>query len=153
MDKSKQSVTFEPEPEQLAFAEIYLDYNRKLTFEDTAKEVGVSRTTIWRWFKNKDFVSWLNSKKDELLNKSLMDRYRTAVRKARAGDFSFSKLLFEIQGEYIPRSESKVTNIYDGYENMTDEEIIEEFRKDLDRYRNSDKQTGMDKEVNQAKKD
>ena len=91
--------------------------------------------TIWRWFQKEDFVNWINSKKDELLNSSLMDRYKTAIRKARAGDFNFSKLLFEIQGEYVQRIESKVTQVNESLENLTDEEIISRIENNIRRYK------------------
>lgn len=152
MAKNEQNLTFKPKPKQIKFAEIYLDYLQKKTFEDIAKEIGCSRTTIWSWFKNEDFINWLNLKKDELLKSSLMARYRTAIRKAEAGDFNFSKLLFEMQGEYVQKSESKVTNVYDGYEKMTNEEIIEEFKRDLDRFTRN-KPGRIDTKINQAEKD
>jgi len=103
MDKVKENAIFQPLPEQIKFAEIWLDYNKKRTLEDIAKEIGIAYSTIWRWYQKIDFVNWLNSKKNEILNKSLMARYRTAIRKAEAGDFQFAKLLFEMQGEYIPQ--------------------------------------------------
>src|SRR4030042_5979718 len=102
MAEDKQNVTFQASPEHLKFAEIYLDFTNKKTFEEIGKEIGVSRTTIWRWFQDNAFVAWLNSKKDEVLFRSLMPRYMTAIRKAEGGDFNFSRILFEIQNEYIP---------------------------------------------------
>lgn len=152
MGKKLQKVTFKPNPEQIKFVAIYLDYNQKKTKEELAEEIGVTRMTLWRWFQNDEFVEWINSKKDELLKNSLIARYRTALRKAEAGDFNFSKLLFEMQGEYVQRSETKVTKVYDGYENMTNEEIIEEFKRDLDRFTRN-KPGRVDTKVNQAKKD
>ncbi|MBA7570710.1 hypothetical protein ES708_12463 [subsurface metagenome] len=103
MDDMKENAIFQPSPEQLKFAEIWLDYAKKQTLEDIAKKIGIAYSTIWRWFQNNDFVIWINSKKNELLNKSLISRYKTAIRKAEAGDFQFAKLLFEMQGEYIPQ--------------------------------------------------
>ena len=154
MVKMKENAIFQPSPEQLKFTEIWLDYAKKQTLEDIAKEIGIAYSTIWRWFQNNDFVAWINSKKDELLKNSLMSRYKMAIRKAVAGDFQFSKLLFEIQGEYVQKSESKVINAYDGYEKLTDEEIIEEFEQDLNRYRaTTNRPQRTDKKINQAKKD
>jgi len=150
----KENAMFEPSPDQLQFAEIWLDYDKKLTLEDIAKEIGIAYSTIWRWFQNNDFVNWINSKKDEILNKSLMARYRTAIRKATSGDFNFSKLLFEMTGDYTQKSEMKVTEVYDDYEKLTNEEIIEEFERDLDRYRATTNKSGRtDKKINQTKKD
>jgi hypothetical protein len=105
MDNEKQNATFQAIPEQLQFAEIYLDFTKKQTLEAIAEEIGVARSTIWRWFQDDDFVNWLNSKKSELLNKSLMARYRTAIRRAEAGDFQFSKMLFEMTNDYRQRTE------------------------------------------------
>jgi transcriptional regulator with XRE-family HTH domain len=105
MDNMKENATFQPNPEQLKFAELYLNYTKKQTLEEIAKEIGIAYSTIWRWFQNNDFVDWINSKKNELLNKSLMARYRTSIRKAEAGDFQFSKMLFEMTGDYRQRTE------------------------------------------------
>ena len=103
MDKKLQKVTFQASSNQIKFAEIYLDYAKRQTYEEIGKKINVTRMTIWRWFQNPDFIVWINSKKNEILNKSLIPRYKTAIRKAEAGDFSLSKLLFEMQGEYVPQ--------------------------------------------------
>lgn len=98
----KQNETFLPSPEQIKFADRWLDYNQKQTLEDVGNEIGVSRTTIWRWFKDKNFIEWLNEKKESFLASSLMDIYKTAVRKAIAGDYQFARMLLEILKEYTP---------------------------------------------------
>ena len=73
--------------------------------------------------------------------------YRTAIRKAVAGDFKFTKMLFEIQGEYKQRSETKVTRVYDEYDDKTDEEIIEEIERELKIYKAiKEKRTGNGKD-------
>ncbi len=103
MNKIVKNCEFQPSPKQIKFAEIYLDSSIKLTFIEIAKRIGVHNNTITNWFKNPEFVKWINNKKNEILNKSLIARYKVAIRKAESGDFSFSKLLFEIQGEYTPQ--------------------------------------------------
>lgn len=152
MDNMKENARFQPSPEQVKFAETWLDYSKKQTLEDIAKEIGIAYTTIWRWFQKNDFVDWINSKKDELLKNSLMARYKTAVRKAEAGDYNFSKLLFEIQGEYVQKSETKITQVNDEYEKLTDEEIVKEFANDLDKYR-AHRQSGVAAKTKATKKD
>ena len=131
MDKISNNFNFEPNPKQIKFAELYLDFDKKLTKKDIAMEIGITDRTVVNWFKNPGFVDWINSKKDEILNKSLMARYRIAIRKASQGDFQFSKLLFEMTGEYVQKTESRVTNVYEDYEKMSDEEIIREFEREL----------------------
>ncbi len=131
MDKISNNFNFEPNPKQIKFAELYLDFDKKLTKKDIAMEIGITDRTVVNWFKNPGFVNWINSKKDEILNKSLMARYRIAIRKAAQGDFQFSKLLFEMTGEYVQKTESRVTNVYEDFEKMSDEEIIREFEREL----------------------
>ena len=142
MGKIQQNSTFKASPKQLQFAEIWLDYEQKLTNEEIAKKIGVERTTIWYWFQKPDFVNWINSKKDELLKNSLMPRYRTAIRKAEAGNFNFSKLLFEMTGDYTQKSETKIIRTDDGLDNLTMEELIKEFERDINIYRNRIKSDG-----------
>ncbi len=150
MGKVEHNLTFEPDSKQIRFIELYLDYEKNLTFKDIAEKIGCSRTTIWSWFQNKDFVNWLNSKKDETIDKGLMAIYKTAIRKAQAGDFQFAKLILEIKGDYVPKSESKVTLEKDELENLTMEELIKEFEYDLNIYRTN--QSGTDgKESKKAK--
>ena len=135
VDKISNNFNFEPNPKQIKFAELYLDFDKKLTKKDIAMEIGITDRTVVNWFKNPGFVNWINSKKDELLNKSLMARYRIAIRKAAQGDFQFSKLLFEMTGEYVQKTESRVTNVYEDFEKMSDEEIIREFERELNGFR------------------
>ena len=147
MDKSSENVSFEPSTEQIKFLEIYLEFNKK-TNKEIAEEIGISDRTIYRWFNDDDFVSWVNSHKTKMLNKSFADRIRVAIKKAAAGDFQFSKLLFEMTGDYMAKSETKVTNVYQDYENKSDEEIIKEFELELNSFRASK----MDRKDNTAKK-
>lgn len=139
VNKVKENARFQPSPEQLEFAEIYLDYAKKLTLEDIAEKIGIAYSTIWRWFQKKDFVSWINAKKNDLLDKSLMNRYTVAIRKAEAGDFQFSKLLFEMQGEYTQKTETKVTQVNESLENLSDEEIINKIENNIRRYKSNQK--------------
>ena len=63
VDKVQQNSTFKASPKQLQFAEIWLDYAKKQTLKDIAKEIGVERTTIRNWFVNNDFVEWIKCNK------------------------------------------------------------------------------------------
>lgn len=135
--KNCENKKFIPKKEQIDFAEKFLDIDGKRTRKEIAEEIGVHYNTITNWFKNNDFVDWINSQTDKILKDSRPDRYITAIRKAKIGDFNFSKMLFEMQGEYIQKSETRITNIHDSYENKTDEEIIEEFERELSEFKSS----------------
>ena len=69
-----------------------------------AEKSNVSRMTIWRWFRNKDFLEWMNDQTKLFLSQTFSERINIAIRRAKAGDFNFSKLLFEMEGEYIKKT-------------------------------------------------
>jgi len=101
-DKGLQKFTFQPNQNQIKFVELYLDFETKKTTTDIANELGITRQAIWKWFKDVNFINWLNSQTNELLCQSFTARFRVAIRKATGGDFNFSKMLFEIEKFYIP---------------------------------------------------
>jgi len=69
-----------------------------------AEKSNVSRMTIWRWFRDKDFLEWMNDQTKLFLSQTFSERINIAIRRAKAGDFNFSKLLFEMEGEYIKKT-------------------------------------------------
>jgi len=93
---------FIPTPLQVKFASMYLNVDKKTTQEQIAKQIGVSRRTIYTWLKNTNFRNWLNSKKLELINESLIDILKVAIRKAKTGDYNFCKMILEMAGAYTP---------------------------------------------------
>lgn len=108
MDIEKQIETFEPLPEQIKFVELWLDYTQKLTLEQIAEKIGCSRTTIWRWHQDKDFINWLNDKSDKMLRSALSRIHKSLIRKAELGDVSAIKLYLENLGEFVAKSEITV---------------------------------------------
>lgn len=93
---------FTPTQKQLKFSEVYLNYTKPRTNKEIAEKVGIDTSTIWRWFNDPDFMGWLNNLAKELLEKSLAKRYMVAIREAESGNYNFSKLLLQIEGEFIP---------------------------------------------------
>lgn len=89
---------YKPNKKQALFIDLYIDLNNRLTLTQVCEEVGITRQTAWRWFQDQSFTDYLNSKRNEILARSQTERMLVAVRKALSGDFSFSKLLFEIEG-------------------------------------------------------
>jgi len=92
---------YKPNREQTLFIGLYIDLNNKLTLTQICEEVGITRQTSWRWFQDQNFTDYLNSKRSEILDRSQTARMLIAVKKALSGDFSFSKLLFEIEGIHL----------------------------------------------------
>jgi len=101
--ESKEEVKeFSPKPAQIRYASIYLNIMDRLTQEEIAKEIGITRKTIWNWYKKPEFVRWLNTQKDSLIYNSLIEIYKVAIRKARSGHYLFAKLILEMAGAYQP---------------------------------------------------
>ena len=106
--KDEQNLTFKPKPEQKRFAAIYLDYRQKLTFEQIAKKIGCSRTTIWNWFQNPDFLEWVNVQANYMQKTALVPVLKSLIRKAEIGDVQAIKLYLEKIGEFTERLKVEV---------------------------------------------
>ena len=119
---------FTPTQKQIKFSEVYLNYTEPRTNKEIAEKVGVDTSTIWRWYNDPHFVKWLNSLAKELLSKSLAKRYMVAIKEAESGNYNFSKLLLQIEGEFIPlqKIESKADINIEGMAKRS-----EEIRKEL----------------------
>jgi len=119
---------FTPTQKQIKFSEVYLNYTEPRTNKEIAEKVGVDTSTIWRWYNDPHFVKWLNSLAKELLSKSLAKRYMVAIKEAESGNYNFSKLLLQIEGEFIPLQ--KIESRKDiKFEDQT--KRSEELRKEL----------------------
>lgn len=102
MEEIEEKKEFIPKPLMVKFARLYLDTpSPRLTYERICQEIGISRRTVYNWLHKKEFKDWLNSKRMEVINDSLIDIYKIAVTKAKTGDFNFCKLILEMSGNYI----------------------------------------------------
>lgn len=108
MSAVEQNLTFQPKTEQIKFAEIYLDYRQKLTFEQIAEKIGCSRTTIWNWFQNPDFLEWINEQATYMQKTALVPILKSLIRKAEVGDVQAIKLYLEKMGEFSEKLKIEV---------------------------------------------
>lgn len=136
---NKNNKEFIPNNNQLSYLEFILDLDNKNSKKEIAKLIGITEFAIYKWYRDKRFVDWINTYRTRLIDKSLLEIYKTASRKARAGDFNYSRLLLEMSGNYTPRSEAKVTSIdkKDKLDNLSDREIEAEFSKELKKFRST----------------
>jgi len=125
---------YKPNRKQTLFIDLYIDLNNKLTLTQICEEVGITRQTSWRWFQDQRFTDYLNSKRSEILDRSQTARMLVAVKKALSGDFSFSKLLFEIEGIHLQafkmKSQEDIRLKIIGGEKR--EDLEKELREELD---------------------
>jgi len=118
---------YKPNKKQALFIDLYIDLNNRLTLTKLCKKIGITRQTAWNWFQDQSFIDYLNSKRNEILARSQTARMLIAVKKALSGDFSFSKLLFEIEGVHLQAFKMK------SQEDIRLEIIGGEKRKDLEK--------------------
>jgi AcrR family transcriptional regulator len=97
-----QNATFQPSDKQIKFARFYLDLHENYTQKEIAKKVGTNRKTIWRWFRDREFVSWLNDIAYELLEDALAPVIKRTIKEALKGEFPFCRIILEMTGRYVP---------------------------------------------------
>jgi AcrR family transcriptional regulator len=101
-----QNVTnFTPTDEQMKMAQLLADPSESRTISEKCKKAGVSRTTFYRWMKDKKFVEYLNSLIDEYTDAELSRVWAALTRKAVEGDIQAIKLFFEMKGKYKEKKE------------------------------------------------
>jgi len=99
---------FKPNPKQLKYSEVFLNYKKPRSNKEIAKEISVSTMTIYRWRQQSGFIEWLNSLAKDLLKKSLAKRYMVGIKEAEQGNYNFYKLMMEIQGIYTPQLKQQI---------------------------------------------
>ena len=132
---------FIPSKNQKKYLELILDIDVKRSRKQMGEIIGISEQAIWKWYKKADFVEWINSHRNRIIENALAGIYQTAGRKAKSGDYNFSRMLLEMRGDYTPRSENKNVNINksDELDSLTDEDLINKFSGELDKFKASSK--------------
>ena len=101
MDQIEDKKEFIPKPIQVKFATLYMQIPRK-TQAEIADELKVHRNTVASWLHDERFRSWLNSKCNEMIEKSLVQLYQIGLVQALRGKFDFWKVIMELAGVYTP---------------------------------------------------
>ncbi|GAH65984.1 unnamed protein product [marine sediment metagenome] len=123
---------YKPNKKQTLFIDLYIDLNNRLTLTQICEEIGITRQTAWRWMQDQNFTDFLNSKRNEILTRSQTARILVAVEKALSGDFSFSKLLFELEGVYTQTLKSRADIKIEHTGEAKREDLEKELREELD---------------------
>jgi len=101
MNQIEDKKEFMPKPIQIEFAKLYMQIPRK-TQAEIANELKVHRNTVANWLHDERFRSWLNSKCNEMIEKSLVQLYQVGLAQALRGKFDFWKVIMELAGIYQP---------------------------------------------------
>jgi hypothetical protein len=79
------------------------------TVELLAAEMGVNAATLWRWKKLDGFQETVNHLARTTVHSRLPEVYGALLREAEKGSFQHIKLTLELSGDYVERSETKIS--------------------------------------------
>lgn len=85
---------------QLKIAEALANPEFNMSKSQLAKHVGVSRSTLYRILKNKDFLDYVSSLIDIYTDIELSDVWKALLIRCKCGDIQAIKLYFELKGKY-----------------------------------------------------
>lgn len=104
------------------------------TVELLAEQLGINAVTLYRWKKQDGFQDAVNTLARTTVGARLPEVYGALLREAEKGSFQHIKLTLELSGDYVERSETKITGIL---EITADERAV--ATKELDEWRNQKK--------------
>lgn len=97
---------------------------KKLSMQEIADKVGIARSTLYEWKKNKKFVALENEYAEHMLNAHRSEIYGLIIKGARGHNGIPSSKMVEIFMKH--------------YALLTDKQVIEDNREEEDRHRKSD---------------
>lgn len=86
-------------PQQYLYMSILADPNDKRTDEEVAKEVGVSRRTLWEWRQKDGFLDEAYKILEKNVKSHFNEIFDALITKAKQGDTQAAKLVFESMGK------------------------------------------------------
>ena len=101
MNLSEQNTTnTELNNAQLNAAEMLANPDYKGSKTKMIKEVGVSRSTFYKWLKIPAFTDYVNNLIDKYTDAELGAVWKALISKCKTGDVQAIKLYFELKGKY-----------------------------------------------------
>ena len=85
---------------QREVAEMLANPDIKANKTEIIEQVGVPRTTLYRWLKDPDFIKYVDSLIDSYTDAELSTVWKALIRRCICGDTQAIKLYFELKGKY-----------------------------------------------------
>ena len=79
------------------------------TVTDICKEVGVARSTFYRWMDDKDYLDYIQGLIDKYTDSELSSVWKALISECKNGNVQAIKLYFELKGKYTAVVQSHVT--------------------------------------------
>lgn len=90
---------------KVKLAELLADPEDKRSKKAKIEEAGVTRKTAYAWFKDPEYISYIESLVDTYTDAHLADVWRSLTKQCIRGDVSAMKLFFELKGRYRQKVE------------------------------------------------
>jgi len=99
-NKGQQTSTEWEIPERFkAFVDVYLNPDGPGTIVGASKEAGIDRTTVYKYFKRKEAIEYMNKRSAEIRKANDPTIHSALIRKARKGDVAAIRLYYEMFGD------------------------------------------------------
>lgn len=94
---------FVPSPTQLQLVKLLVDLDDHRSKEAKCAEVGITKTTLYNWYRNKDFVLYVNELLDLSADSDIADIFRAMKLSAKRGNVQAQRSFLEIRGKFTPK--------------------------------------------------
>ena len=81
-------------------AEMLANPDVEATKTDIINQLGVPRTTFYRWLKQPEFIEYVNELIEKYTNGELAAVWKALIKKCEGGNVAAIKLYFELKGKY-----------------------------------------------------
>lgn len=92
-----------PTPQQIAIVALLVDMDDHRSKEDKCKAVGISKQTLYNWYKNEKFVIYMNKLLDLAADSDIPDIFRAMKLAAKRGNVQAQRSYLEIRGKFTPK--------------------------------------------------
>jgi len=100
---------FEPTPEMKGFIEAYINAPLNEKKSKICENLGVARSTVWRWEKNPQYIKWRDKILEENFASMLTETHRTVLNKCLRGDMVACKMYWQrFDPNFLERKEQNL---------------------------------------------
>lgn len=82
------------------------------TITELIKQVGVPRSTFYRWLEDEQYLQYINNLIDKYTDSELPAVWKALVNQCKQGDVKAIKLYFELKGKYNLNIKADLTTNY-----------------------------------------
>ena len=112
MMSTKNNISWAPNIKQRKAAEMLADPEWRGTITDLCSEVGINRTTYYKWIEKAEFNEYVSSLIDRYMSSEYSRAWKALMSKVDKGDTQSIRLFFELQKRVNPAG-SVTVNIVD----------------------------------------